>query len=25
VQGANLLDWPIDGEEMAPWYDKAVK
>ncbi|MDM8164750.1 GMC family oxidoreductase [Roseovarius sp.] len=23
VQGANLLDWPIDGEEMAPWYEKA--
>ena len=23
VQGANLLDWPIDAEEMAPWYDKA--
>ena len=23
VQGANLLDWPIDGAEMAPWYDKA--
>jgi choline dehydrogenase-like flavoprotein len=23
VQGANLLDWPIDGTEMAPWYDKA--
>ena len=21
--GANLLDWPIDGAEMAPWYDKA--
>jgi choline dehydrogenase-like flavoprotein len=25
VQGANLLDWPIDGAEMAPWYDKAEK
>jgi len=25
VQGANLLDWPIDAEEMAPWYDKAEK
>ncbi len=25
VQGANLLDWPIDGEELAPWYDKAEK
>ena len=23
VQGANLLDWPIDAEEMAPWYEKA--
>jgi choline dehydrogenase-like flavoprotein len=23
VQGANLLDWPIDGDEMAPWYTKA--
>ena len=21
--GANLLDWPIDAAEMAPWYDKA--
>lgn len=25
VPGANLLDWPIDGEEMAPWYDLAEK
>ncbi|MFB9148203.1 GMC family oxidoreductase [Roseovarius ramblicola] len=25
VQGANLADWPIDGAEMAPWYDKAEK
>lgn len=25
VEGANLLDWPIDGPEMAPWYDKAEK
>jgi len=25
VQGASLLDWPIDAEEMAPWYDKAEK
>ncbi|WP_294613447.1 GMC family oxidoreductase [uncultured Roseovarius sp.] len=25
VQGANLLDWPIDGAEMAPWYDLAEK
>jgi choline dehydrogenase-like flavoprotein len=25
VQGANLLDWPVDGAEMAPWYDKAEK
>ncbi len=23
VLGANLLDWPIDSAEMAPWYDKA--
>ncbi|SHG67066.1 GMC family oxidoreductase [Marivita hallyeonensis] len=23
VQGASLLDWPIDAEEMAPWYTKA--
>ncbi|VDC28021.1 GMC family oxidoreductase [Pseudogemmobacter humi] len=23
VGGANLLDWPIDGAEMAPWYDLA--
>ncbi|MBV8095434.1 MAG: GMC family oxidoreductase [Acetobacteraceae bacterium] len=23
IQGANLLDWPITPEEMAPWYDKA--
>lgn len=23
VQGANLLDWPLDAEEMAPWYDQA--
>ena len=23
VEGANLLDWPIDGAELAPWYDKA--
>jgi choline dehydrogenase-like flavoprotein len=23
VQGANLLDWPVDGAEMASWYDKA--
>ncbi len=25
VEGANLLDWPIDGPEMAPYYDKAEK
>ncbi|MHA7876886.1 GMC family oxidoreductase [Roseivivax sp.] len=25
VEGANLLDWPIDGSEMAPWYDLAEK
>lgn len=23
VEGANLLDWPIEPEEMAPYYDKA--
>jgi choline dehydrogenase-like flavoprotein len=23
VEGANLLDWPIDGAEMAPWYALA--
>lgn len=23
VEGANLLDWPLDHAEMAPWYDKA--
>jgi choline dehydrogenase-like flavoprotein len=23
VAGANLLDWPIDGADMAPWYEKA--
>ena len=23
VEGANLLDWPINGAEMAPWYVKA--
>ncbi|RBO51303.1 GMC family oxidoreductase [Rhodovulum sp. BSW8] len=25
VQGANLLDWPIDAAEMTPWYDLAEK
>ena len=25
VEGANLEDWPIDGAEMAPWYEKAEK
>src|SRR3954454_16732095 len=23
VRGANLLDWPLDLAEMAPWYAKA--
>ncbi len=23
VEDANLLDWPIDAAEMAPWYEKA--
>ncbi|MEO1140230.1 MAG: GMC family oxidoreductase [Pseudomonadota bacterium] len=25
VEGASLLDWPIDAAEMDPWYDKAEK
>ncbi|SDC01013.1 GMC family oxidoreductase [Ruegeria marina] len=25
VEGASLLDWPIDAEEMDPWYDLAEK
>jgi choline dehydrogenase-like flavoprotein len=25
LKGANLLDWPIDHAEMAPWYDMAEK
>ncbi|HSU08545.1 MAG TPA: GMC family oxidoreductase N-terminal domain-containing protein, partial [Pseudonocardia sp.] len=25
IDGANLLDWPITLDEMAPWYDKAEK
>ena len=25
VAGANLLDWPIGEEDMAPYYDKAEK
>ncbi|WP_300060590.1 GMC family oxidoreductase [uncultured Roseobacter sp.] len=25
VLGASLLDWPIDAEEMDPWYDLAEK
>ncbi|SIS85181.1 Choline dehydrogenase [Roseivivax lentus] len=25
VEGASLLDWPIDAAEMAPWYDLAEK
>ncbi len=25
IEGANLLDWPIDADEMAPWYDAAEK
>ncbi len=25
VEGANLLDWPVDAEEMAPFYDAAEK
>ena len=23
IKGANLLDWPVTSEEMAPWYAKA--
>lgn len=23
IDGADLLDWPISGEDMVPWYDKA--
>ena len=23
VAGANLIDWPIDADELAPWYDQA--
>ena len=23
LEGANLLDWPIDDKELAPWYAKA--
>lgn len=23
IKGASIIDWPIDGAEMAPWYDKA--
>jgi len=23
VEGASLMDWPIDAAEMAPWYTKA--
>ncbi len=23
IDGANLLDWPIDLKEMSPWYDQA--
>ncbi|MCZ4128967.1 GMC family oxidoreductase [Stutzerimonas balearica] len=25
IAGANLLDWPVTLEEMAPWYEKAEK
>jgi choline dehydrogenase-like flavoprotein len=25
VEAASLLDWPIDADEMAPWYDLAEK
>lgn len=25
VEGANLLDWPIEAAEMEPWYDLAEK
>ncbi len=23
IAGTSLLDWPIDADEMAPWYDRA--
>ena len=23
IEGANLLDWPLDLDEMNPWYDLA--
>ncbi len=23
IDGATLIDWPVDAAEMAPWYDKA--
>ena len=23
MEGANLIDWPVTLEEMAPWYDRA--
>jgi choline dehydrogenase-like flavoprotein len=25
IDGANLLDWPITLDELAPWYDEAEK
>lgn len=25
IKDANLLDWPVTSEEMAPWYDRAEK
>jgi choline dehydrogenase-like flavoprotein len=24
IQGANVADWPVDYDEMKPWYDKAA-
>ncbi|MBN3755219.1 GMC family oxidoreductase [Paraburkholderia sp. Tr-20389] len=25
IKDANLLDWPVTSDEMAPWYDRAEK
>jgi choline dehydrogenase-like flavoprotein len=25
IKDANLLDWPVTSEEIAPWYDRAEK
>lgn len=23
IEGADLIDWPLDGDTLAPWYDRA--